>query len=89
MCYKSKPKKMSPTESQFIGIVMGELSEYFGYYEVTFQGWGPGQNHVFVDKDGIELWDEGGFETPLDALLAARNYLDKINNKKREYNPNF
>lgn len=89
MSYKSKPEKMGLVESEFTGIVMVELSEYFGDYEITFQFWGPGQNHAFIEKDGIELWDKGGFEIPLKAMVATRNYLDKINNKKREYNPNF
>lgn len=89
MCYKSKPEKISIVESEFVGIVMCELSEYFGDYEVSFQFWGPGLNSFFIEKQGVEMWDAGGFESPLKAMIAARNYLDKINNKQREYNPNF
>lgn len=89
MCYKSKPEKMSMPEGLMAGMVLYELSEYFGDYEITFQFWGPGQNHAFIEKDGVDLWDKGGFESPLKAMVATRNYLDKINSKKREYNPNF
>ena len=78
------------TDEIFIGIVFVQLSEYFGKYEITFQFWGEGQHIAFIEKDGVDLWNGGkSFDTPLDAMVAVRNYLDRINNKKREYNPNF
>lgn len=77
------------TESILTAIVFDQLAEYFGRYEISFQFWGDGNNNVWIEKDGVSLWEAGGFEAPSGAMIAARNYLDRINNKKREYNPNF
>jgi len=76
-------------ESILTALVFEELSEYYGKYEITFQFWGEGNNNVWVEKDGVDLWDSGGFKEPIEAMIAARDYLDRINNKKRDYNPNF
>lgn len=80
---------MGLVESEFTGIVMGELSEYFGDYQISFHFFGPGNNDVVILKDGIILFDDYAFQSPLAAMAAARDYLDRINNKKREYNPNY
>lgn len=78
------------TKEIMIGIVFGQLSEYFEKYEITFQFWGEGRNIAFIEKDGIDLWNGGkSFDTPLQAMIGVRNYLDRINKKEREYNPNF
>lgn len=89
MSYKSKPEQISTSEGTMAGMILYELSEYFGDYEVSFQFWGPGINSVVIDKDGVNLFVESGIESPFYAMVAARDYLDKINNNKREYNPNF
>lgn len=80
---------MTVSESLYAGQLLLELSEYFEKYEITFQFWGEGRNSVFVEKDGISLYDVMSLKTSTDAMLNARNYLDKINRIKREYNPNF
>lgn len=77
------------TESILTAIVFEQLAEYFERYEITFQFWGAGINSAWIEKDGVSLWDDGGFETPSEVMIAVRDYLDRINNKKREYNPNF
>lgn len=71
------------------GIVLGQLGEYVGKYQLTFHFFGEGINSVVIEKDGIRLFDNGCIETPLQALIEARDFLDRINRVKREYNPNF
>ena len=77
------------TEAILTAIVIEELSEYFDKYDVTFTfgpmiGW-----RVIISKDGIDLHESDGYDEPIQVFVAARNYLDRINNKQREYNPNF
>lgn len=71
------------------GIVFNHLSDYMERYQISFQFWGKGNNQVYIEKDDVELFIAGGCETPLEAMVKSRDYLDKINRVKRDYNPNF
>lgn len=72
-----------------IGIVLTELYKYMGRYDITFQFWGEGNNNVWVEKGGIELYHSGGNKDPLTAMNEALSYLKKVNNQKKETNPYF
>lgn len=90
MSYKNPPPpKFSVNDSLLIGVQLKALSEYMGKYSISFQFWGDGNNNAFVEKDNIELYSGGGFDTPLEVVTNVLEYLDRINRKEREYNPNF
>lgn len=56
-----------------------EIQKWSDKYEFSFQFWGMGNNNVFVEKDGTELYSTGGHETPELAIKDALNYVNKIN----------
>lgn len=58
-----------------------KLNKYAGKYEISLQVWGPGKYTIYISKDGIDLWDRGGFETAEEAMKEAVNYLSRINKK--------
>lgn len=75
--------EMSVSDSLRVGTAMYLLNEYMGRYCISFQFWGSGNNNVYIEKDGVELYSAGGEETPFDIMTIALNYLDKINRKNQ------
>lgn len=78
MSYKSTAPEISVNNSVMSGIAIKQLSPYMGKYELTFQFWGADNNNVFIEKDGIELYDSGGFATPYEAMADALKYLERV-----------
>jgi hypothetical protein len=83
------PDSPQPVNAIYVGVAMSNLNEYMGKYQISFQFWGEGNNNVFIEKDGVPLHETGGYDTPYSAITDAVRYLDKINRKQREVNPNF
>lgn len=48
-------------------------------YEFSFQFWGSGNNNVFVMKERVDLFDTGGFLTPLEAIQEALDQIYRLN----------
>lgn len=67
-------------------LVLNEIENWTPKYEFSFQFWGEGNNNVFIDKDDVEIHSTGGYETPLDAMIAALEYIYKINPKAKRIN---
>jgi hypothetical protein len=68
-------------EEHTIQDLMCAILIYSAKYQITFQFWGSGNNNVFIEKDGTDLWDRGGLEM-VEVLLETVKYLDKINKVK-------
>jgi hypothetical protein len=55
------------------------IKKYSDRYQFTFQFWGEGNNNVFIDKDDVDIYNTGGYDTPEEVMEAAIEFLDKIN----------
>ena len=60
-------------------VLLDELNRFTGKYQFSFHFLGVEDNSIFIIKDGIELFDCIGLETPKEALKAALRYIYKIN----------
>lgn len=80
------PEQNSPIA---LGLVLAELYKYMGRYDITFQFWGEGNNNVWVEKGGVELYHSGSNKDPLSAINDALSYLNKVNKITKETNPYF
>lgn len=56
---------------------LAQLLKYSKKYEINMQLW-PTQCSIFIYKDGIELYDTGGYERE-EVLKEAVGYLRRIN----------
>lgn len=62
--------------------LMNEIEKWSGKYLFSFQFWGKGNNNVFIAKDDVDLYDTGGYLTAEDVMIAALQYIYKINRVK-------
>lgn len=62
-------------------LLFEKLNAYAGKYQFSFQLWGKGEYTIYISKDFVELTSFGGYEDAEDCMLAALNYLDRINKK--------
>lgn len=67
-------------EEPTMGQLMSEIEHYSQTYQFIFQFWGSGNNNVYIEKDGTELWDYGSGETIKDILIHSLQYIYRINN---------
>ena len=60
-----------------------KLFEYAGKYEISFnfQMWGEARYTIYIEKDGIPLWDRGGRDTAKQMMQEAVNWLERVNGK--------
>lgn len=57
-----------------------EIIDYWSNkYEFNFQFWGEGNNNVYIYKGGVDLYNSGQHEKPLDCMKDAIKYINKIN----------
>lgn len=81
--------------------LLQDIERWSSVYEFSFQFWGDGNNNVYIEKAGIELWSSGGLNTIEDALKEAMEWVLKQNpsgkvkpekpvmaNSERRYNRN-
>lgn len=59
--------------------LMNEIEAFTATYEFNFQFWGIGNNNVYIEKDGVDLYNSGGYNTIEEVLISALKYLYKIN----------
>ena len=59
--------------------LLKEIEKYSGKYQLSFQFWGEGNNNVFVEKNDVELYSNGGLESPKEAIKEALNYIYRVN----------
>lgn len=59
--------------------LLSQIEKFSEKYEFSFQFWGTGNNNVFIMKQGIDLYDSGGFETIEEALIDVLHYIYRIN----------
>ena len=63
-----------------LGTLLEEIEECSKIYHLTFT-FDKGYHSFFIDKDGIELKDEGGFETIKETIEVTLKYLNRITGK--------
>lgn len=59
--------------------IINDIDYWTSQYEINFQFWGDDNNNVFISKRDIELYSNGGFHKPLDAMVDALKYINKVN----------
>jgi hypothetical protein len=59
-------------------ILLSEIESYSNKYNFSFQFWGAGNNNVFIEKDNVEIYSSGGFETPDECMGKALLFIYKI-----------
>ncbi len=59
--------------------LLSQIEKFSEKYEFNFQFWGAGNNNVYIMKQGVDLYDSGGFETIEEVLIDALRYIYKIN----------
>lgn len=62
--------------------LLSDIDYWATKYEFTFQFWGDANNNLFIRKGGVSMYDNGGLETPKEAILDALKYINKINRTK-------
>lgn len=55
------------------------IEKFSDKYQFSFQFWGSGNNNVYIMKDDVDLYDTGGYLTAEDVMIAALQYIYKIN----------
>lgn len=61
-----------------------QLDKYADRYQISFQMGGKGRYTIFIDKDDIDIFTEGGHSTANEAIKSALDYLNKINKNERK-----
>lgn len=56
-----------------------QIEKWSEKYEFSFQFFGFANNNVWIYKDGIEVFCSGGNETIEDVLLAALEFVYRVN----------
>lgn len=56
-----------------------EIEKLSDKYQFIFQFWGVDNNNVFIMKDFVELYSTGGHVTAEASMIAALQYVYKIN----------
>lgn len=62
-----------------IGKAMAKIQFWSGRYDISFQFWGYGNNNVFIERDGVDICDMGGEDTPLKITELALEWFEKAN----------
>lgn len=58
--------------------LLKEIQKWSEVYQFTFQFWGEGNNHVYIDKDNTRLTSFGQFDTPKEAIEKTLKWcMDK------------
>lgn len=65
-------------------LLLNEVEKFAGKYEFSFQFWGSGNNNVYLNKNNVELYSGGGFDTPTEAIKYVLEYIYKINRTPKE-----
>jgi hypothetical protein len=60
-------------------ILLEEIEKWSQKYELSFQFWGNGCNNVFISKDGVDLYDAGGYSSIEDVLTVALKWIYRVN----------
>lgn len=76
------------------GILLEEILKYAGKYHFSFQFWGEGNNNAYIDKEDVEIYSCGGYDTPEECMSHVLDFIYRINQipaEKQLYNvnPNF
>lgn len=58
---------------------MGKIEYWQLKYQISFQFWPDGDNNVYINKDGVELWSTGGRACIEDILKDAIEWCEKAN----------
>jgi hypothetical protein len=67
-----------------ISEILAELEKWSQTYEFSFQFWGDGNNNVYIAKGGVDLYDTGGYNTILEAIWAALEWVYAKNPKAKK-----
>lgn len=59
--------------------LLNEIEAFSATYEFNFQFWSAGNNNIYIEKDGVDIYNSGGFETIEDVLKDSLNYLYRVN----------
>lgn len=76
MSKRRKASSMTTTD------LLKEMDAYFGIYQISFQFWGKGNNNVFIEKNGVDLYSYGALDKPRDIIIHALEWCRRVNPKK-------
>lgn len=62
--------------------IINDIDYWTSQYEINFQFWGDDNNNVHISKRDVELYNNGGLHKPLDAMIDALKYINKVNSIK-------
>lgn len=62
-----------------LNTLMDEIDKWSETYQFSFQFWGTGNNNVFIEKHGVDLYSSGGFNNIFDCVVDALQYIYRIN----------
>jgi len=59
--------------------ILNDIDYWTSKYEIHFQFRGDGENNVFISKNDVNLYSNGGLDKPIDAMKDALKYINKVN----------
>lgn len=76
--------KTQQKESQKEYNSFNKLLKYCEKYQLSFnlQMWGKGMYTIYIEKDGVDLKDFGGYDSPSEVIKVALKWLNKVNQNK-------
>jgi len=60
-------------------VLLEEIEKWSHKYELSFQFWGNDCNNVFISKDGVDLYDTGGYSSIEDVLIVTLKWIYRVN----------
>ena len=59
--------------------ILSNIDYWTSKYEINFQFWGDYENNVFISKNDVNIYSNGGFKKPIDAMEDALKWINKVN----------